>query len=477
MFWRWLTVVLAAMPAAPMRADDHGDGPEWATLLAIGDTVAGEVGTADADVFRLDLHGVGGFEFHTTGQTDTTGELVTGSGVVVAMDEDSGPGTNFRIEAELSAGVYYLTVSGDRGSYAVNARVAGRPDHGDTAATSSLLPVRTAAELAAAEPSIVLGTSGRIHPTTADVDVFRIDVDRESAVAVRSSPKDLDLDGVLAGPDGTTVAADDAEGGLRIGRRLPAGTYYLEVTGETVGAYRILAHVGDYGTDTAAWGIAYARGRLLVVVGDRVLGYGLDGSRASGADLALTDTPALPFSPRGTVHARGVLYIAEWWNDRVHVFDQTGGRVPGREFDLAVADASFAGMTYDDGLFHVVDAYGLTAYAYATSGTRVPHRDFVLASGNEAPSGIARLDGAFYVADREDARVYAYDPEGSPLPDLGFALAPDNTRPRGVAVAERRFHVVDGAGRVYVYEAGAGRHVPEAGFVVGGADAAETGGH
>lgn len=255
------------------------------------------------------------------------------------------------------------------------------------------------------------------------------------------------------------------KGGFRIGRRLQAGTYYLEVTGETVGAYRILAHVGDYGTDTAAWGIVHARGRLLVVVGDRLLGYGLDGERAPDADVTLSDSPALPFSFRGAAYASGVFYIAEWWNEHVHVFDRTGGRVPGREFGLAVADASSAGMAHDDGLFHVVDAYGLTAYAYAKSGTRVPRHDFALASGNGAPSGIARLDGAFYVADREDARLYAYDSTGSRLPDRGFPLAPGNTRPRGIAVADRRFHVVDGAGRVYVYEADAGRHVPEAGFV------------
>ncbi|MCY3812888.1 MAG: hypothetical protein OXH15_13920 [Gammaproteobacteria bacterium] len=214
-FWRCLIVVLAAIPAATAPADDHGDGPESATLLAIGETVAGEVGTEDVDVFRLDLHGSDGFETGTIGQTDTTGELVTGSGVLVATDEDSGSGTNFRIEAELSAGVYYLAVSGDPGPYAVNARLAGRSDHGDTPATSSLLPVRTAAELEAAEPNILLATSGRIHPTTQDVDVFRLDVGREGAIVVRSSPNDLDLDGVLIGADGATVAEDDAE------RRLP----------------------------------------------------------------------------------------------------------------------------------------------------------------------------------------------------------------------------------------------------------------
>ena len=73
-FWLCLIVVLAAMPAATARADDHGDGPESATLLAIGESVAGEVGTGDVDVFRLDLHGSDGFEMGTSGQTDTTGE-------------------------------------------------------------------------------------------------------------------------------------------------------------------------------------------------------------------------------------------------------------------------------------------------------------------------------------------------------------------------------------------------------------------
>ena len=463
--------ILLAGPAYPQSGeaeDDHGDEPEAATLLDVGDTIAGVLGTGDAaDVFRLDVHGTGEFEVRTSGQTDTSGELRTGSGVHVASDDDSGPGRNFSITAELAAGVYYVTVEGEPGQYAVNARLAGRADHGDTPATSSLLPLRRSAEIQSVRPAVLLAMAGRIHPSPQDVDVFRIDIEREMGISIRSSPGSFDLDGVLSDESGTVVGSDDGEGGFRIGRRLRPGTYYLTVTSGEVGAYRVLAQTVDFDTDDAAWGIAYARGRLHVVAGGQVWAYTVDGAREPDRDFELADTGFL-WAPRGMTYVNGTFYVAEWWDEHVYAYDESGAQVPGRDFDLAENDepsndnSSPEGITHVGGTFYVVDFWDEKVYAYSGSGSRRRGSEFDLAS--TAPRGITHVGGTFYVVDSWDQEVYAYDASGNLVPGQGFELALANTEARGIAYAQGRFYVVDRGGRVYAYEAGDGEHDAQAGF-------------
>ncbi|MCY3811636.1 MAG: hypothetical protein OXH15_07575 [Gammaproteobacteria bacterium] len=81
-------IIVALMPIlatiGTLAQDDHGDEPVSATLLPIGGTLPGQIDSSrDVDAFRVDLPGVVAIEARTTGQTDTSGELLdyTGSSI------------------------------------------------------------------------------------------------------------------------------------------------------------------------------------------------------------------------------------------------------------------------------------------------------------------------------------------------------------------------------------------------------------
>ena len=228
--------------------DDHGDTSAEATLLAIGASVPGELqGGSDTDVFRVDLVGLAEIEVRTSGQTDTMGELLDSTGARLASDDDSGPGgNNFSIEVELDPGVYYVAVQGEPGSYSINARLGGARDHGDTLESSTLLKLHTKDELASVSPSVLLATAGRIHPSTDDQDVFRVDVGEDNTdVVLRTAPSSYDTYGVLMDAEGNQIAADeDGDGAFRIATTLDEGIFYASVNAIEVGAYRILGQ-GD----------------------------------------------------------------------------------------------------------------------------------------------------------------------------------------------------------------------------------------
>lgn len=141
---------------------------------------------------------------------------------------------------DLEPGVYYVVVSGDPGTYVVNVRLGGNRDHGPDFESSTLLRLHTPEELASVEPQVLLATSARIWPDTDDADVFRIDVDRTSAVTVRASGS-VDTYATLYESDGTEITTNDnGTGNFRIESELDAGIYYVSVGGYNVGAYRVL---------------------------------------------------------------------------------------------------------------------------------------------------------------------------------------------------------------------------------------------
>ena len=228
--------------ALPPVARDHGGEPESSTLLSLGGAqIAGAIDDGmDVDVFRLDVAGDTRVEVRASGPTDTRGELLDATGALIASNDDSGPGSNFRIEETLAAGVYYVAVMGAAGNYSVGARLADALDQGGTAAASSLLPVFTPEELASVSPAMLLGTSARIWPETDDVDAFRLDVRHdETALTVRTSGSPVHarlVDSAL-----NELAFDDQGGDARIEAELDAGIYYVLVGAHEVGNYRILA--------------------------------------------------------------------------------------------------------------------------------------------------------------------------------------------------------------------------------------------
>ena len=128
-------------------ADDHGDDPATATVVAIPSTTAGELGAGDRDYFRIDIIRAGILTFETTGSTDTYGTLYDGDGTVLEEDDDRGPRpTNFGIsDVLLFEGTYFVEVKevrGVTGAYELrvtgDARSAGKP-----AATAPSVSINT----------------------------------------------------------------------------------------------------------------------------------------------------------------------------------------------------------------------------------------------------------------------------------------------------------------------------------------------
>ena len=82
----------------------------------------------DEDTYRITVSSPGRLTVHTTGVTDTFGELLDASGNVLGSDDDGGSDTNFRLTWPVSPGTYYVRVrhfaDDGTGDYAVIARLA-----------------------------------------------------------------------------------------------------------------------------------------------------------------------------------------------------------------------------------------------------------------------------------------------------------------------------------------------------------------
>ena len=118
---------------------DHGDEPSQAAPLAFGTAVDARIGgLGDVDYFRLDLSEPTEVEIFTTGDLDTTGSLRDSADGELAADDDEGEGSNFRIVANLQAGIFYVRVAsfwGNTGTYRLQAERrtgSGPPGGGGT---------------------------------------------------------------------------------------------------------------------------------------------------------------------------------------------------------------------------------------------------------------------------------------------------------------------------------------------------------
>ena len=92
--------------------DVHGDTPETATPLGLGDKALGIINPSyEKDYFRLDIAHRTDVTIFTTSGFDTFGRLLDEAGQHLAASEDDGDDRNFRIQRILEAGVYYVEVS------------------------------------------------------------------------------------------------------------------------------------------------------------------------------------------------------------------------------------------------------------------------------------------------------------------------------------------------------------------------------
>ena len=218
--------------------DDHGDSRSAATLVDINTSTTGSIeSSGDVDVFRVDSQSEGELTVYTTGNLDTTGQLVSSDSSLDIDGDDEGSGENFRITASVGVGTYFILVKGaggDTGDYELHVEFAPKAiavpdDHGDTRTAATDVGINTD----------VAGTIGAQD----DVDVFRIEINSSGELTVYTTGS-LDTEGRLSNTANTRTDRDDNSGSdlnFRIETDATAATYYVEVSshGSDTGDYRL----------------------------------------------------------------------------------------------------------------------------------------------------------------------------------------------------------------------------------------------
>jgi len=97
----------------PTPTDDHGNTPEKARSVKPNSSTPGTLERqGDIDYFRVLVSEMGTLTVETTGDTDTLGQLRGTDDQWLSEDDDGGSRLNFRLVESVSAGTYYIRVSG-----------------------------------------------------------------------------------------------------------------------------------------------------------------------------------------------------------------------------------------------------------------------------------------------------------------------------------------------------------------------------
>lgn len=95
--------------------DDHGNDIGTATPVTLSGTAASSRAGAiedagDVDVFRVAISGNGFLNARTTGPSDTVGDILNSSGVILSSNDDATDAHNFSLRQAVTAGTYYVKV-------------------------------------------------------------------------------------------------------------------------------------------------------------------------------------------------------------------------------------------------------------------------------------------------------------------------------------------------------------------------------
>ena len=209
--------------------DGEHDLPGTAATIGLDGSGTNALSEGDVDYWRVAVPSPGTLVALTTGSADTVGALEDEDRAVLALDDDSGPAYNFRIEQNVQAGSYFIRV------------VAGEGRSGDYA-----LHVNHASTALASLPMLALGVGADAAiDAPGDVDRWQLQLEAEG-FAKLASQGDADTVGVLENEHGVTLAKDDDSGlgrNFLIERLLPAGAYVLSVSGfeDKQGSYALHA--------------------------------------------------------------------------------------------------------------------------------------------------------------------------------------------------------------------------------------------
>ena len=107
-----LAAAAALVVSIPLGLRAGGRDCSEAEPIAVGREVTGNLRGADLIYYAFEAPDDLPFNIYTTGDSDTVGLLLDADCRVLAADDDSGEGLNFRIERELGSATYYVAVRG-----------------------------------------------------------------------------------------------------------------------------------------------------------------------------------------------------------------------------------------------------------------------------------------------------------------------------------------------------------------------------
>ena len=205
-------------------AAEHGGTLQTATTLRLDTRMGGVITPGDdADYFKIVLSQRTQFIVFTYGDLDTVGDFLDEDGDLLGFNDDGGlshGAKNFLITAILSAGTYYVKVTSYQnatGSYVLRAKTIP-----ETTGTGNAQTI----ELNSIENSLITPRG--------DVDYFRIELQEETDLIIRSSGQIHDTVGELLNSRRTKIAESD-DGHIQPSRqfliraKLAAGVYYIKV--------------------------------------------------------------------------------------------------------------------------------------------------------------------------------------------------------------------------------------------------------
>ena len=226
------TQSIAVTVASGPSSDDHGNMPATATFIGANSSTAGTLEQGgDVDYFRFVVSARTTLTVESTGNTDTVGQLEASDGSVLASNDDgAGSGVNFRIREEVSAGTYYIQVSGflnDVGPYTLVVSSAG--------GTPSEIP-----DLVVESPAVSSGAVAPDESFTLSATVRNQGAGAAGSTTLRyyrSSNTRISTSDTEIGTDGVPALAGNRTSSLSTSLRAPnsAGTYYYGACVDAVG--------------------------------------------------------------------------------------------------------------------------------------------------------------------------------------------------------------------------------------------------
>jgi hypothetical protein len=204
---------------------DFNGSRETAVPLVVNKGMRGSIAPgSDLDYYELSISREANYRIESVGDIDIKGELRNAQMQLIAQDDDSGGSVNFRIEALLEAGTYYLVISpfssSLTGDYGVGVRnmdlTVASDDQGF--ASSDIIPLQ-------------LGNTGNFRLSgVGEMDTFSVVVDQPGHLVIESGGG-LDLVGRIFTPNsGGNAPFNDSE----ISQLFASQDNHLEGDGNTM---------------------------------------------------------------------------------------------------------------------------------------------------------------------------------------------------------------------------------------------------